>query len=407
MLHFGMGKNNEGNISGDSETLLTKREAAWRADRSIRQIEKWISQGRLPVAHHDGVRTWFRASDIDLALASLAMPTPVRPEISEYLTGEKRKRLAAEARRIYETGISARQVAVRLGLTEGVTRNILEEAGTKIRQQSGIDHPVFIYALLDQEERYRYVGQTKRDPERRSWAHWEEARRKSSMNDHLRSWLLTLERRPDVRVLDKVPNSHRYKAEERWTLRLLAEGAELLNYCAGNSPKLTELGREMLAKRSREPRPERKFSADARTEMSKRGTTAWAALSSGEREHRSQKIKESLAVPEVREKIAESSRMRWADPVKRAELQAAMRNVKRSPRARENLSEAQRKKWENPEYREQMIKSLKRRICECGLETVTPAMARHLKATKHSLVDGGPEIGKSRTSKWRSSGSTT
>ncbi len=386
------------------ETLLTKREAAWRVNRHPRTIEHWVHTGRLRTAMDDGIKVYFRAEDVDQCV--LRKPAPVKKEFAEFLTGDARAQFAAEARMRYENGTSIRQIATTLGTGEGTARNILAEAGVVFRASS--HKTVYIYSLLDKQGQHKYVGHTVRDPEQRSWSHWADARssKKRKCHKDVVEWLLTLDRRPDTRILEIVPYENRFAAEEKWTKNLLAQGAELLNCNAGAKQGLTERGREALDRRA-STQSKRTYSTEARQEMSKRRQAWWDSLTEAERKTQAEKIKNAQRPLDdiAKERIGQASRDRWADSAKRADMIAKMRNARRSSAGREKIREAQKAKWEDPEYKKEQVSGLlKRYVCECGKESTPGAMSGHLRVSGHQLLLG--EIGNSKTTKWRRTGST-
>lgn len=95
---------------------------------------------------------------------------------------------------------------------------------------------VAIYALLEPETRKpRYVGHSG-NPERRLKEHWGRRAYEPYVQDNPKfsAWLRSLDRPPELHVLEVVPYGERFTAEERHTSRLRQmPGIELLNIYAG------------------------------------------------------------------------------------------------------------------------------------------------------------------------------
>lgn len=85
-----------------------------------------------------------------------------------------------------------------------------------------IDNPRFIYALLDDLNRIRYVGQTK-NPAIRLQQHWSSryavktsTRRDSIAFARLKTWLSSLSVVPVMKILEEIDEDRANEAEERW-----------------------------------------------------------------------------------------------------------------------------------------------------------------------------------------------
>jgi hypothetical protein len=96
--------------------------------------------------------------------------------------------------------------------------------------------PVDIYALLDDEERVRYVGQST-DVEKRLRSHWSTRTAHGYVvNKRLVAWLKTLVEPPTVRVLTTVPRGVSFQVEREQTLKAIGEYGDLVcNKRAGGS----------------------------------------------------------------------------------------------------------------------------------------------------------------------------
>jgi len=105
----------------------------------------------------------------------------------------------------------------------------------------------WIYALLDGENRPRYVGVSK-DPATRARLHFGQ---RFKRNTPVARWLRTLELKPDCWLIEEVPAEQAYEAETYW-IRLLRQvpGVELLNQVAshGDVWRGQHLPAEMRAK---------------------------------------------------------------------------------------------------------------------------------------------------------------
>ncbi|MFE1024979.1 hypothetical protein ACFW5I_10490 [Streptomyces sp. NPDC058818] len=103
---------------------------------------------------------------------------------------------------------------------------------------SDTDRLAFVYALVDDTGRARYIGWTGRPLDGfrgRAYTHW--AHRKLDAdrgNVRLNEWLRTLDGPPEMLVLEAVPFEQRLKAEAAWTHCFRwALGSRLLNVNTG------------------------------------------------------------------------------------------------------------------------------------------------------------------------------
>ncbi|GHG15413.1 hypothetical protein GCM10018777_31440 [Streptomyces albogriseolus] len=97
----------------------------------------------------------------------------------------------------------------------------------------------YIYALIDDQGRARYIGHTGKPlngTQSRAYVHW--AHRKlddDRRNPRLNAWLRTLDAPPQALALAAVPYAQRFTAETAWThFFRWATGEQLLNINAGN-----------------------------------------------------------------------------------------------------------------------------------------------------------------------------
>ncbi|MEU0752003.1 hypothetical protein [Streptomyces albogriseolus] len=97
----------------------------------------------------------------------------------------------------------------------------------------------YIYALIDDEGRARYIGHTGKPlngTQSRAYVHW--AHRKlddDRRNPRLNAWLRTLDQPPQALVLDAVPYAQRFESEGFWTHCFRwALGNQLLNISTGS-----------------------------------------------------------------------------------------------------------------------------------------------------------------------------
>ncbi|MEU5737034.1 hypothetical protein ABZ784_03430 [Streptomyces tendae] len=97
----------------------------------------------------------------------------------------------------------------------------------------------YIYTLLDDTGRPRYVGQTSRPLDGfrgRAYVHWAHRRLDADRgNVGLNTWLRTLDQPPKTLVLEAVPYAQRFEAEAFWTTCFRwATGPQLLNVNTGS-----------------------------------------------------------------------------------------------------------------------------------------------------------------------------
>lgn len=90
-----------------------------------------------------------------------------------------------------------------------------------------LDRTRSVYALIDADGRWRYVGRST-SPTRRLTQHLGEAR--TIPRTPLHHWLRTLQSPPDLSVLELIaPGESGRDAEKRWIETALARGEPLLN----------------------------------------------------------------------------------------------------------------------------------------------------------------------------------
>lgn len=93
--------------------------------------------------------------------------------------------------------------------------------GTQNPRRRRMDGPRFIYGLLDAQGVIRYVGQTGNLKKRLSY-HWN-GREKLTRQVKLQAWLLSLDARPGITVLQEVAAAEANAAERAWIVRLSQE----------------------------------------------------------------------------------------------------------------------------------------------------------------------------------------
>lgn len=189
----------------------------------------------------------------------------------------------------------------------------------------------FIYALLDSRTGcVRYVGKSD-CPDHRMRAHCHARGR-----GHKQSWLRQLKREglwPVLQILEECSCECWQERERYWIAFYRKAGEPLTN--------LTDGGEGF----------------------------AWYVYTDEARAAQSKRMKAILADPELRARIAESSKKLWDDP----EFCAMREAIRTDPACRAKLSASSRKRWEDPEMRTQVSVAQRKRFAEQGVSSVTKA----------------------------------
>lgn len=109
---------------GDDDRLLTPREVAELFGVRTTTIARWAREGRLACLSTPGAHRRYRFGDV-LALLNGGEPVTDGPDAHT----------VEDAMRLYDQGLSIRQVAEKFGTSYGAMRRLLLRNGTRIRPQ--------------------------------------------------------------------------------------------------------------------------------------------------------------------------------------------------------------------------------------------------------------------------------
>jgi hypothetical protein len=218
----------------------------------------------------------------------------------------------------------------------------------------------------------RYVGKTVRPSRRRLQAHLSDARRGSQT--HLARWIRSLEKPPQIIVLEQTSSSQVSEAERAWIACLRHYGCRLTN--------LTDGG---------EGAPGHRASAETRAKMS--AALRGRVHSEEEKAHRTAALRtpdvraklsaaqrRRCRTPEVRERVGDFFRGRTQSPEHRAKVAA----IVRSPEHRAKLSAILSGRKHDPEW---VAKRARRCLpgCTCGRHRQQTELAHGESAAKAPL----------------------
>lgn len=212
-----------------------------------------------------------------------------------------------------------------------------------------------IYALLDEQRRIRYVGQSE-NHEKRAQEHWRTRNTKDRIrrNPDLAAWLQGLPQAPGFHVFQSVSYARRHAAEAYWTELLGAvPGVGLLNVFTGATPG--ERTRAKLSERNRGRAPwikGKSHTAESRAKMSA-----------------AQKGKTVSEETRSRMRAAQQARTHWPRGRKlteeqRARIGDAHRGKTVTEQTREKISKANKGRRLTEEQRAKIASASKDRVFE-------------------------------------------